>query len=89
MLTYARIALCLFTATACSVNCTLIGCYSGLTIQFTTPPTAPLHIEATSPDAGPRSFDCASNSGCIGMPLASGYLPETVTLTVTYQGRTT
>jgi hypothetical protein len=87
MLKYARVVLAL-SATACGMDCTLIGCDSGLALRFPTPPTAPFHVEATSPDSGPRSYDCSNNTGCLFGTNIPDYLPETVTLVVTYQGRT-
>ena len=71
------------------MDCTVIGCQSGLSIQFSSPPTAPYHVEATSPDAGARSFDCTLTTGCTPPPLQMvDYTPETVTLIVTYAGHT-
>lgn len=84
-----RLGVSLLCATGCHGDCTLIGCYSGLAIRFATPPTAPFHVEAASPDSGPRSYDCSNNTGCRAEPNITGYVPQTVTLTVTYQGRST
>jgi hypothetical protein len=86
---FVRIGLFALSAVACGHDCTLIGCVNGLTIQFASTPTAPYHIEATSPDAGLRSIDCATSNGCLGKLTQTDYVPGTVTLTMTYQGRTT
>jgi hypothetical protein len=88
MLQHARIGLGLVFATACSTDCTLIGCDSGLVLRFATPLAGSFHVEATSPDAGSRSYDCATSPGCLDGAFIVGYFPKTVTLTVTYQGRT-
>ncbi|MDB4888985.1 MAG: hypothetical protein JWL61_840 [Gemmatimonadetes bacterium] len=89
MLRFVCIGVLALGGVACGATCTLIGCDSGLTIQFATVPTAPIHIDATSADGGNRTYDCEKNTGC-GIPtILKDYVPQNVTLTVTYQGRTT
>jgi hypothetical protein len=91
MLKYVYSGLFALLATGCGATCTLIGCDNALTIHFASTPTAPFHIEATSPDAGARTIDCTSSNGCPAKMTQVDYVPEsvTLTLTVTYEGRST
>ena len=90
MLKFIRIGALALCGMACGVDCTLIGCDSGLKIQFASAPSAPFRIDASSADAGTRSYSCGNNTGCITPSLTiSDYVPENVTLIVTYEGRTT
>jgi len=71
----------------CNGDCTLLGCTSGLTIAFATPPTSAFHISATVDGAGSFDYDCADISRCNTSPTLAGFTPGRATITVTYQGR--
>ena len=74
---------------ACSGQvCTLIGCMSGLTLEFPVAPSAPFRVEVqSSPNIGTRSYECAVGSRCHVEQNFDGFFPETATITVTYEGR--
>ena len=91
---FVLIAAVLLTASACIDSaCTLIGCSSGLRIQFASPPTTAYRIEATSGFAqGPKYvFDCPNVAMCNAPTIQlNDYLPPTVTINViTAAGTTT
>jgi hypothetical protein len=45
--------------------CTLIGCFDGLSVQFSRPPAGPFRVEATVPNGPPvQSIECADASTC-------------------------
>ena len=75
---------CLVCAGCVGINeaCTLIGCASMLTVQFTSPPTIAYHLEAVSIENGAIEFDCPDPAKCPAAQL-DGYAPEKVVLTVT------
>jgi hypothetical protein len=74
---------------ACGMDCTTIGCNDALTLRFATPILGPLHVDAFSSDGEHRTYDCTNAAGCPDSEVAlARYLPTTVTLTLTYQGRT-
>jgi hypothetical protein len=82
-----------FSLGACSalaVNCSDVGCISGLIVSFATPPTGSLHVEVTSPTSPtPRVYDCANAPQCSPVATFGDYMPATAIVTVTYAGRTT
>jgi hypothetical protein len=46
-------------------SCTLIGCYDGLSVQFSRPPAGSFRIEATVPDDPTvQAIDCADVPSC-------------------------
>ena len=70
--------------------CTLIGCFSGLLVSFSTTPAGPVNVEVTSPsDTTPRVYNCALGTLCVPGPLLGKYMPDTAYVRVTYAGRTT
>ena len=76
-------------ATACGVDCTLVGCTSGLILELTATPTSAYHVEVqSSPAIGTRSYDCPTGVRCHIEETFDGFLPETATIIVSYQGRT-
>lgn len=74
---------CLVCAGCVSINeaCTLLGCSSVLTVQFSSPPTTAYHLEALSVENGEIEFDCPDPSTC---PVAElrDYAPDKLVLTV-------
>lgn len=44
--------------------CTLIGCESGLFVQFATPPAGAYRVEAIVPGAAPAVLECGAGQTC-------------------------
>ncbi len=64
-------------------GCTLIGCFSGLTVNFATPPTVAYTVEVNSGFGGATyTFNCPDPSRCTGA-FFPDYLPDRVLITVT------
>jgi hypothetical protein len=64
--------------------CTLIGCESGLAIEFATVPTEAVRVEAFVREGGPRYvFDCPDANRCGPGVFFPGFTPEVVTIRVT------
>jgi hypothetical protein len=62
--------------------CTLIGCFDGLNVRFTSQPAGAFRVEAILPgDATPRVFDCPS--GLCDPVVFPDLMPERVTIRVT------
>ncbi len=78
-----------------SIECTLIGCSSGLAVMFSTPATMPYRIEASSAPGlgGSYVFDCPALPGPTcgkDEALLRDYFPGSVTIKViTALGTTT
>jgi hypothetical protein len=69
--------------------CTLIGCQSGLRIQFTNTPTAAYSIEARIPgETTSKVFDCPVPAQCVSGAFFLDFTPSTVVVTIT-SGTTT
>ena len=80
----------LLAASGCAVECTLIGCSSGLSIMLKTAPTAAYRIEARSGfGSGAYVYECADPKAC-GGAFFSDYQPASVIIKViTATGTTT
>jgi hypothetical protein len=84
------VVLTMLAACGPGADCTLIGCDDSLTVKFTKPPVAPFRIEARgSPEEAPRVYECTDIATCIKAPILERFGPSVVTLTITYQGRST
>jgi hypothetical protein len=77
----------LLAASGCiDTACTLIGCVSGLFIQFDKAPEYPYRVELTTGGSTTRTFlqECPSSAKCgPGMAYFPDYFPSAVTITVT------
>ena len=84
-------------ALACAVfvqgcgDCLLIGCPSGLELDFNTPPVAPYRVElfSTTPNESPVFvYDCPDITRCSKAPRFENYYPARTFVRITYQGKT-
>lgn len=62
-------------------NCTLIGCDSGLVLEFTNAPPGPWSASVVS-SIGNRTFNCAAGATC-DLAFFGQFLPAAVTVTMT------
>ena len=87
-----RLAVSAFLVGACSAvdPCSsVVKCYSGLYVRFSSPPTGGWRVEVASPQlASPLVYDCARSCPEY-VPFQGPQQPTAATVTVTYQGRTT
>jgi hypothetical protein len=69
---------------ACSLECTLIGCDTGLAVVVEDPPAFPYRVEVFPPVTGPRYvMNCTSPSVCFeGRVFFGEFLPRSVTVEV-------
>ena len=72
--------------------CTLVGCSSGLRIDFNAPPTMPFRLEASSGYAGGPAyvFECTVVAQCNAQYVfLTDYLPPSATIKLTTAAGTT
>jgi hypothetical protein len=82
-----------FALAGCSVFdpgddvCTLIGCQSGLRVEFSTRPAGPFRVEVTAPGTTPGGptfvFDCPDPARCGASAVFPDFTPTHVTVRVT------
>ena len=64
--------------------CTLIGCYSGLTVALQGRPTGAYRVEVQVPgSATAYVFECPDATRCAGVVLFNDFMPSAATVTVT------
>ena len=79
------IAVAITVACDAGIDCTLIGCDSGLTVVIDNPPPGPITIQATAADepGAVRTGSCPGTSGCINTVFLAAFTPGRVQLMVT------
>jgi hypothetical protein len=77
----------LAVAAACdrAIDCTLIGCESGLTVVIDNAPPGPFTVQGTAAGAAGvvRTGGCPDTSGCTGTVFLPAFTPGRAQLTVT------
>jgi len=75
-----------FAGSACSTDCTLIGCLNGLIIEFDKPAAAPYRVELMAPGLGSgQTFvrDCPTANSNPMSEFFPDYFPTEVTVKIT------
>ena len=71
---------------ACDVDCTLIGCFNGLTIEVLNAPPGPLTVQAVAgggPSSSVYTSSCPGSTNCGNTVYFQDFLPRDVRLTIT------
>ena len=75
-------SLALAACSSTSVECTTIGCESGLTVNLEGAPQGPWSISVSSQGVS-FAQDCPAGTNCDGKRFFPGFMPALVTVTVT------